>query len=471
MRIYIVDDEELACRGLAYMVNCIFSQYPQEIHCFTSPIEALAKMDVFPPDIILLDITMDEMNGLEFISKIDKRFSPKIVIISGNDDYSFVRESFKLSVNDYLLKPVEFSELESVMLKLYKAVENVGQAEIQTEHQDEYAWNFVAVLKDNANRNLNNKIINIPKICNLKDHVFALTYDEAYNNSVFIFSMRSKEHYDVCRDTLLQIFNEYIADETAICKLAFSDCAKADSISDAILQAKELFKNRIYDNDSRCYGPGSQREFILIDDSDFEKDLMRLTLFLNSEDESSYSRFINTWFSKEALSKLHYEDIKKRYILFENKLLREINSVNKNLQIKNFDEFNTLDEIINYVQDMLSAVLEFLKKNRFEVNIMSEAFEYINENYGKDINLSFISNKFNLSYSYFSRIFKMYAGVSFTQYLLKVRMEKAKELLVMYPNLKIKEIALMVGYDYDNVQNFTRAFKKYFGCSPQHYKK
>jgi two-component system response regulator YesN len=126
--------------------------------------------------------------------------------------------------------------------------------------------------------------------------------------------------------------------------------------------------------------------------------------------------------------------------------------------------------MVGNIRQLLNTISEFMDKNRFEVDIMSEALDYINDNFNKDINLSFISNKFNLSYSYFSRIFKMYAGVSFTQYLLKVRMEKAKELLVSSPNLKIKEVASMVGYDFDNVQNFTRAFKNYFGKSPQYYK-
>ena len=106
MRIYIVDDEELACRGLAYMIRSIFNQSPEEIYCFTSPLEALSKAKDFPPDIILLDITMEEMNGLEFITQVRKYVKPRIVIISGNDAYSFVRECFKMNVEDYLLKPI-----------------------------------------------------------------------------------------------------------------------------------------------------------------------------------------------------------------------------------------------------------------------------------------------------------------------------------------------------------------------------
>ena len=145
MHIFIVDDEELSCRGLAYMVNCIFSQTPQEIHCFTSPVEALSKMELFNPDVILLDITMDEMSGLEFITRIDKKFSPKIVIISGNNDYSIVRESFKLSVVDYLLKPIEFCELETIMLKISDTENSVKAQETTADNQDDYSWGFVAV--------------------------------------------------------------------------------------------------------------------------------------------------------------------------------------------------------------------------------------------------------------------------------------------------------------------------------------
>lgn len=469
MCIYIVDDEELACRGLAYMVNCIFSNSPQEIHCFTSPAEALSKMEAYPPDIILLDMIMEDMNGLEFISKIDKKFSPKIVIISGNDTYNFIRESFKLSVEDYLLKPIEFSELEAVMLKLHKSNEAPKTDEISDVTGA--SWSFVAIVKAPCDTELSDRIIGIPKLCNPKSNVSALTYTEAYGESVFIFSMNAKEYYEECKNAFVHIFNTFTSDNSTIYKAAFSDCVRQDAISNAITQAKELLKYRIYDEFSFCYGPQNQLELAEPEDEDYRADLTRMTPFLSSEDKESYSRFINTWFSREALSAIHYDTIKSRYSLFEDKLFRVINNDSKSMQIKNFDEFYTLDEIIKYINCMLSAVLEVLNKNRFEVNIISEAFEYINNNYNKDINLSFMSNKFNLSYSYFSRIFKMYAGVSFTQYILKVRMEKAKELLVMSPNLKIKEVALMVGYDYDNVQNFTRAFKKYFGRSPQYYKK
>lgn len=469
MCIYIVDDEELACRGLAYMVNCIFSSVPQEIHCFTSPAEALSKMETYPPDIILLDMVMEEMNGIEFINRIDKKYTPKIVIISGNDTYGFIRESFKLSVEDYLLKPIEFSELEAVMLKLQKNSARSSDVVVSGDAQE--AWSFVAIVKSPGETELSDRIISIPKLCDPKASVSALTYSESYGESVFIFSLIDSQYYEDCKAIFGEIFESYVAESDVLLKAACSDCVKQSEVNKAISQAKSLLKFRIYDERSGYYDSSNELDLDETSDDDYRADLRGMTPFLSSEDRDSYKHFINKWFSPESLSGLDYDTIKERYSLFIDKLFRVINNDSKSIQIKNFDEFYTLSEIIEYINDILSVGLEVLNKNRFEASIISEAFNYINNNYNKDINLSLMSNKFNLSYSYFSRIFKMYAGVSFTQYILKVRMEKAKELLVTSPNLKIKEVALMVGYDYDNVQNFTRAFKKYFGRSPQYYKK
>ena len=470
MRIYIVDDEELACRGLAYMVRSIFSHSLPEIHCFTSPLEALSKTKDFPPDIVLLDITMEEMNGLEFITHIRKFVDPRIVIISGNDAYSFVRECFKMEVEDYLLKPIEYAELENIMLKLYSLKNNENDSSDSMASR-EYTYGFAVILKSQHDRDeLSRRIIDIPKDYALQDVTSVMTYDEAYMNSVFIFSLRQQEHYEACREALYGLFEERGNPQLPICKAAYSSLVKMENINNAVTEAKQIFKRRIYDEETRCYSSGDANSLPISDDTAFEQELITLTPYLSRKDTDIYNRFITKWFNKVALREISYDNIKNRYEHFESKLLREIMPYNGNIQVKSFDEFLTLNEMVSNIRKLLDDISVYMDKNRFEVDIMSEAIAFIDSNFNKDINLSFVSNKFNLSYSYFSRIFKMYVGVSFTQYLLKVRMEKAKELLISSPNLKIKEIASMVGYGHDNVQNFTRAFKNYFGKSPQYYK-
>lgn len=469
MRIYIVDDQEFSCRGLAYMVRKIFIQSPQEIHCFTSPLEALSKIREFPPDIVLLDITMEEMNGLEFITQLRRYVDPKIVVISGNDAYSLVRECFKMNVEDYLLKPIEYVELEGLMIKLYDNKILEEKTEPMSDAH-EHIYGFSVMLKTLNSDSMGSRIIDIPKAYGLQELVSVITYDEAYSNEVFIFSLRQKEHYDLCRKAIFELFKDRAVVGFNICKLAISSLVRMENINNAVSEVKQIFKRRIYDDESRCYGPNDSMSAPITDDSAFEQALITLTPYLSQKDTEAYNRFITKWFNKAALREISYDNIKNRYEHFESKLLREISPYNGNFQVKSFDEFSTIGEMVGNLRQTLNLISDFMDKNRFEVDIMGEALNFINDNYNKDINLSFVSNKFNLSYSYFSRIFKMYVGISFTQYLLKVRMERAKELLVSSPNLKIKEVAAMVGYDYDNVQNFTRAFKNYFGKSPQYYK-
>ena len=408
---------------------------------------------------------MEECNGMDFITRMDPAFSPKIVVISGNDAYDFVRECFKLNVVDYLLKPVEYSELEKIMMKLCQTTQT------EPETVSEYVWGFAAILKTGENGNdAIKRVLEIPKAYQLKDGVSVLTYDEMCDNSFFMFLLRDQKYYDACVEQFKATVFQLAKDSQRLYKAAFSSPVQISSFNKAVQEVQMLFKNRLYDTNSACYGPHDGHQMPISDDADFERDLRKLTPCLNNKDTELYQRFIDHWFRLDALRNLPYDMIKKRYEAFRNKMYREILPYNEKLQLMDFDRFNTLQEVTEHIQAAIFKIKDFLRKNRYEVDVMQQTLTFIDQNYQKDINLSLISNTFNLSYSYFSRVFKMYVGISFTQYLLKTRMEKAKELLLSEPDIKIKEVAYKVGYGKDNVQNFTRAFKNYFGKSPQHYK-
>ncbi|MCG8501186.1 MAG: AraC family transcriptional regulator, partial [Firmicutes bacterium] len=93
--------------------------------------------------------------------------------------------------------------------------------------------------------------------------------------------------------------------------------------------------------------------------------------------------------------------------------------------------------------------------------------KYILENFNKDISLQDAANYVNLSPGYFSRFFSGEMGETFTDYIIKLRIEHAKE-LIKASNFKIYEIAEMVGYE--NQHYFSRIFKKVTGLTPQQYK-
>ncbi|SKA84257.1 AraC-type DNA-binding protein [Clostridium sp. USBA 49] len=99
--------------------------------------------------------------------------------------------------------------------------------------------------------------------------------------------------------------------------------------------------------------------------------------------------------------------------------------------------------------------------------LIKKIIQYMNENYMNAISLEMISNYIHLNPIYLSKLFKEETGESPINYLIGIRLYKAKELLDN-GEFTVKEIASMVGYD--DPYYFSKLFKKYYGCSPKKYK-
>lgn len=100
---------------------------------------------------------------------------------------------------------------------------------------------------------------------------------------------------------------------------------------------------------------------------------------------------------------------------------------------------------------------------------VKKIINYLNENYAQKISLEQIAKNMYLSPVYISKIFKEETGESPINYLIKIRLEKARDILLNKENKRIKNIANQVGYE--DVYHFSKLFKKYYGVAPLHYKK
>ncbi|HHT57841.1 MAG TPA: helix-turn-helix transcriptional regulator [Herbinix luporum] len=100
---------------------------------------------------------------------------------------------------------------------------------------------------------------------------------------------------------------------------------------------------------------------------------------------------------------------------------------------------------------------------------VKKIINYLNENYNKKISLEQLAHNMYLSPVYISKIFKEETGESPINYLIKIRLEKAKDILLKDVNSSIKNIANQVGYE--DAYHFSKLFKKYYGISPLHYRK
>ena len=133
-----------------------------------------------------------------------------------------------------------------------------------------------------------------------------------------------------------------------------------------------------------------------------------------------------------------------------------------------FYDMASIEQYVEFIKRKLLLYVEFLEKKENQGNIMDEVCEYIDRNFTEKLVLSEIADKFFISYSHLSKMFHETYGVSFQEYLISKRMEYAEQLL-QCPTMNLQEISEAVGYN--NVFNFSRAFKKYYGISPTFYKK
>ena len=139
-----------------------------------------------------------------------------------------------------------------------------------------------------------------------------------------------------------------------------------------------------------------------------------------------------------------------------------------------YSEIATLKEFnrsiaVNYIKNILLLTKRYFKNYEPNVvNMIEKCILYINDYYKEDINIKKLSDIFYVSPSYLSRTFKEKTGTSPIHYLNMARIEEAKKLL-QDEKIFIKEISELTGFH--DPLNFSRYFKKYYGCSPEEYRK
>lgn len=137
----------------------------------------------------------------------------------------------------------------------------------------------------------------------------------------------------------------------------------------------------------------------------------------------------------------------------------------EDLDVQRFTESNTVAELTALVSDMyVSAVKQLIqqRKNKNRLNL-DEIKRFVDQRYTENIKLEALARSFFVSKEYLSKVFKQEFGLNLTDYMTKLRMERARHLL-LHENLSIKSVAELCGYE--ELGYFYRVFKKQFGVAP-----
>ena len=490
--------------------------------------EVIERIEAEKPDILITDINMPYLNGVDLLKKLQKEY-PELVtfVISGYDDFEYVRDSFLSGSIHYLVKPVGKIDLINALSKALELISTrQSQKEEEQQRQQELlrASSFIqdrefSQLLDlksaplaasfvlNSHMEFVGGTLILVKIHQLQE--FMQLYD--YDMNMLSFSIK-KRLQEVCGNTKLLFFNHiYRSNEFLI--------AGEVSASELSKLAEKMIKD--FENvtqspitvvaSSHCYSMGNLAEAYVQDVSNLmQRSFGQKSVFIQARENSidemkvitnrlqeaqikelqGYIRLQNPlavkhylyenigleYCEKEKWTYLEVRQTVRRFmtLLFEEKV--EKTKTAKILENQSMLEmadkavdsmdFGQLNEILDEV------IQSFVEKNQQTASdsiksVIKQAVIYVQEHFEEDLSLSSLSAQFHVESSYFSKMFRKETGENLMLFICRKRMEKAVEYM-KNTERNLTEIAFMVGYD--DYTYFNKVFKKMMGISPREYR-
>lgn len=120
MKILIVEDETNIREGIVSILQTNLN-IPFKLKSCADCFQALSVSEIFYPDLVITDIVMPDMTGLELIRRLkSKELCANFIILSGHDNFSYAQQAIRYSVADYLLKPLDKEQLLEIIMRIYE---------------------------------------------------------------------------------------------------------------------------------------------------------------------------------------------------------------------------------------------------------------------------------------------------------------------------------------------------------------
>lgn len=504
-RVMIVDDEVILRAGIVHL--CDWSQYGIEIVAEASNgQEALTLIETCSPHVVITDIMMPVMDGIEF-TKMMKKLYPhiKVVVLSSYSEFSYVREVFKYGVTDYLLKPtVSAEELitliqtlcsdlspakltvepikydRSLVLNQWLQHDGTMDATALTElslqfpaskfHMIKASTSLILMRTSYTQSQLEQMILDIAK-----DRLASLHYSVVFLKNELVVLFNYEEDQYVFMEDSIQAFAEQV--QETFTYIIFISSAVFDQFDDILIQHEQLtpYLGKLF------YFPHKavvvQRE-INLDSDKVEFDLNSFTTMLRILALDDAYTHLKAFFY-EVTQVQAYDDYSLKRIcqnivytatstMEQYKRHESSGSSSKLKRFKNIDLANDIEEL----EHIMSQFIDELKAMTPQVDhqqsmLLQQIYEYVHHNYANEISLTEMANHLHMNYSYLSSYFKQRTGENLTTYINRVRIDQAKHLLSNL-DYSVSEVSRMTGFSEHNY--FSKVFKKMTGLTPLEYR-
>lgn len=510
IRLLVADDEYLAVDAIKTMIAKHFKD-AEVVGTASSGKEAIMKVTELNPDVALMDIHMPGIDGIEAIRQIKETHPHMLfIILTAYDFFDYAKEAIGLGVVDYLLKPLKKEAFVHALSMAHERV--VGKKEAQQ-------MSFEVKEKLNMMRPfLENQFI--------MHHLYA--YDSAYTQKDYesLFETSLNYGYAVTLKLMDQDKGDYkstlsrydffekakiVFKKAGVCIIGQAIDSKLsvwfplEDLTDfesGTLEKIQKVRQRLlrqgdfnfkigvggikrYENLVHSFREGEKALEALGEVVFYEKEFVDLSCDNDYFDENIFLELashvgrLEFMGAKKAFMKLHEAYVHLDLEQYRHMLLAALFVSEKQLPF----EWPILSDKIRWgifektsiralSELFLQAVDEwdlYAKKRLSEVEggVIPEALVYIDAHYNENINMDDVAKKVNVSYHYFSKLFKQQTGKSFTDYLTDLRIEKSLEML-RATQRSIKEISLEIGYNDPNY--YCKIFKKMTGVTPTEYR-
>ena len=500
LSVVLVEDEMLVLLGTKMCIQ--ESGYNMNVIATFSTAEAAYDFfDSHTADVLVTDIRLPGMSGLELIEKIKPAHKHMIIIVlSCYEDFSYARRAYELGVDKYILKhELVEDELSKMILEIYESkkpqysikdthindfgIEFKRTGLIKTDYK--YLVGFITMRGEIDDPRTDNSDISLPMVveiiqeilhrdclgeCFLRnnDELFcvfnvekALTYDQTKLRLENFFSNMSKN--------IKNYFNKYAYmtvsksfTELGDVKTNFEHAKKSSIYTFYVNNPCILWAKEMKDCSREC------PEIVFSPQNIFSNNWM-----------SEFDEYIKDFFKTQKNNYTNPDELKIKVVRYVNEFSSflskyydlDINHVfpkETRPDYFNINGFKNADGLRDWLIKMVKETREYILKNKKKENVISKIVEYVEQNYNTNISLAEIGEKFHMNPVYICQLFKKKMGVTLIYYINNLRIEKAKSLLLS-TDLTAEQISEQVGIK--NINYFFRLFKKSTGQTISQYRK
>ncbi|MDP1512393.1 response regulator transcription factor [Paenibacillus sp. CMAA1739] len=513
IKVVIVDDEPKLRQGLQTLIPW------ESLGCIVTATaangkEALGVIEEKAPDVVIVDIRMPVMDGLQLIEHLRSGgHHMHFMILSGYADFEYAKQAIKYGVFGYLLKPVDIDEMSSSLKQIRERIE---EERLQEEwrkregiNRDLYLHSLlVPQEKTEDPAKLRSKAIEAgllwtsyevvvvyPRVSEVdrSDVAYQLsnglkakiegqmmglvTVIPPYTVLLLNAPLRGKERREILHNEI-----HSVADNVRFAAATGGAVSAPEDIYKSFLKAQEAVKQSFFSEKNRLLGPypffspalDSPRLSADKAEDTMEEFIFRLYYSLEVGNQAAILPLLNetaAFFLKQGQDE---KSIKESFFFLSNAIIHKL-TAGFCIELKETEEVSRFLNGIyqhDHLHDLLEETHRFLltlaqdSESRGKEQEFKKMIDFIHKHYADNLRLEALAGLLNYSTAYLGQLFKNKTGEYFNTYLDRVRIQKAKELLGQ--GMKVYEVAESVGYT--SVNYFYSKFKRYEGRSPSEYR-